>query len=53
MLGKDEEALYWLEKAFQSKKSTDMSWNLHFRILHEHPRYKAILKEMGLSGYQF
>jgi len=53
MLGKDEEALYWLEKALQSSISPEMSWNLHFRILHEHPRYKAILKEMGLSAYLF
>jgi TolB-like protein len=50
MLGKIEEALTWLEKAHQLDKiSVGISYNIHFRSLHDHPRYQAILKEMGLS----
>ncbi len=49
ILGKDTAALYWLEKAFISHQTTQMSWNLHFKNLHNHPRYIAILKGMGLE----
>ena len=50
ILEKFEEALDWLEKAFQLDKiSVGISYNIHFRSLHDHPRYQAILKAMGLS----
>jgi len=50
ILEKFEEALDWLEKAFQLDKiSVGTSYNIHFRSLHDHPRYQAILKGMGLS----
>jgi hypothetical protein len=49
-LGQFEEALYWLEEGFQlDKVGAEISYNIHFRSLHENPRYQAILKGMGLS----
>jgi len=52
ILGKFEEALYWLEKAFKLHEiRLEMSYNIHFRSLHENPRYQAILKEMGLAVF--
>ena len=50
IIGKDEEAMYWLEKAYESNKiSPHMSFDLHFNNLHNNPRYIAILKKMGLE----
>ena len=51
LLGKDEDALYWLEKAFQIHQYdlNLMSFNIQFRPLHDHPRYQAILEGMGLE----
>lgn len=49
MIGQNEEALYWLEKAFKAHQTTQMSWNLHFKDLHNNPRYIAILNGMGLN----
>jgi tetratricopeptide (TPR) repeat protein len=52
MIGMDEEAMYWLEKAFEAHQTTQMNWNLHFKNLHNNPRYIAILKGMGLDDYK-
>ena len=52
IIGEDEEALYWLEKAFESHQTTQMNWNRNFKTLHNHPRYIAILKGMGLEKYK-
>jgi TolB-like protein len=49
MIGEDEKALDWLEKAYESHETTQMSWNLHFKNLRNNPRYIAILKGMGLN----
>ena len=50
LIGEDEKALEWLEKAYMSQKiSPSMSFNLHFKNLHKNPRYIAILKKMGLD----
>jgi len=54
MLGKIEEAMYWLEKAFHSNRlNLRMLYSIHFRSLHDHPRYLAILKGMGLGGLDY
>ena len=50
MIGEDEKALDWLEKAYESHQTNQMNWNLHFKNLHNNPRYIAILKGMGLGG---
>jgi tetratricopeptide (TPR) repeat protein len=52
MIGMDEESMYWLEKAFEAHQTTQMNWNLHFKNLHNNPRYIAILKGMGLDDYK-
>ena len=49
IIGEDEEALDWLEKAYESHETTQMHWNRHFKNLHTHPRYIAILNGMGLN----
>ncbi len=49
MIGMDDEAMDWLEKAFEANQTTQMNWNLHFKNLHNNPRYIAILKGMGLG----
>ena len=50
LIGEEEKALEWLEKAFISGEiSPEMSYNIHFRNLHNNPRYIAILKKMGLA----
>ena len=49
MLGRNEEALSWLEKAFQVKAiNTWISFTFDFRTLHDNPRFQAILRGMGL-----
>lgn len=50
LIGEDEKALEWLEKAFMlNKLSPEMSFYIHFKNLHNNPRYLAILKKMGLD----
>lgn len=50
LIGEDEKALEWLEKAFMLNKiSPEVSFNIHFKNLHNNPRYLAILKKMGLD----
>ncbi|MDX5585725.1 MAG: hypothetical protein QNK20_12585 [Aureibaculum sp.] len=50
MLGRYEEALPWLEKAFQLHAlSPWISFNFNYRSLHDNPRFKAILQGMGLE----
>jgi TolB-like protein len=51
IIGEDEEALDWLEKAYESHETTQMTWNRHFKNLHNNPRYIAILEGMGLNLY--
>jgi tetratricopeptide (TPR) repeat protein len=52
MLGRDEEALYWLERAFQTHSNSSWtSFNIHFKKLHDNPRFQAILEGMGLGNY--
>jgi TolB-like protein/uncharacterized protein HemY len=51
MIGEDEKAMDWLEKAFELNRiSPSMSFNIHFTNLHNNPRYIAILEKMGLAG---
>jgi len=50
MIGEDEKALDWLEKAYESHQTNQMNWNLHFKNLRNNPRYIAIVKGMGLEG---
>jgi len=49
MLGRYEEALPWLEKAFQLHQNQYIGFNLHFKALHDQPRFQAILEGMGLG----
>ena len=51
MIGEDEQAMDWLEKAFNSNKaSPHLSFHIHFKKLHNNPRYIAILENMGLAS---
>jgi TolB-like protein len=50
MIGEDEKALEWLEKTYIfGRISPEMSFSIHFKNLHNNPRYIAILKKMGLA----
>jgi len=50
MLGRFEEALHWLEKAFQLRAvGTYIGFEFSFRSLHDNPRFQAILQGMGLE----
>ena len=50
MIGEDEKAMDWLERASNLGKIFPvMSFNIHFKNLHNNPRYIAILKKMGLE----
>jgi TolB-like protein len=50
MIGEDEKALYWLNKAYEAHETTQMNWNLHFKNLRNTPGYLAIMKGMGLEN---
>ena len=51
MIGENEKAMDWLEKASNMHMiSPHLSFNIHFKNLHNNPRYIAILEEMGLGG---
>lgn len=49
MMGKYEEALDWLEIAFQSGQTRTIKREYAFRPLHDHPRFQAILQKMDLE----
>jgi len=53
-LGKNEETLNWLEKAFEENYTSlpAINNNRDFDILRSEPRFQAIIKKMGLSEYQ-
>jgi TolB-like protein len=51
LIGKDEQALYWLEKAIELGECPEMSFRLEFKNLHENPRYIALLDKMELTEY--
>jgi len=53
-VGKKKEALYWLEKYFDSKAINlpRINNNPRFEILRSEPRFQAIINKMGLSEYQ-
>jgi TolB-like protein len=53
-LGKKEEALNWLDKAFEEKNTGLPAVNNDpiFENLRSEPRFQAIIKKMGLSEYQ-
>jgi len=53
MIGEDEKALYWLEKAYTANHTSEMSFSIHFRNLHNNPRYIAILNGMGLGAQKY
>ena len=50
LIGEDEKAMEWLERAFASNQiNAQLSFNFHFKNLHNNPRYLAILNKMGLE----
>ena len=50
MIGEDEKAMDWLERESNLGKILPvMIFNIHFKNLHNNPRYIAILKKMGLE----
>ena len=53
MIGEDEKTLDWLEKYIEVDCTPlpDISFNIHFKSLHDHPRFIAILEKMGLAEF--
>ena len=53
-IGKQEEALDWLEKAIENPPPgfADINNDPDFDNLRSEPRFQAIINKMGLSGYQ-
>ena len=51
MIGEDEKTLDWLEKYFEEDGTPipDISFNIHFKCLHNHPRFIANIEKMGLA----
>ena len=48
-LGNKDKAFEWLEKAFQNKEDLAViRWRIHYESLRDDPRYKDLLKRMGL-----
>ncbi len=48
-LGDKDKAFEWLEKAFQNKEDLGFTiWRIHYQSLRDDPRYKDLLKRMGL-----
>jgi serine/threonine protein kinase/Flp pilus assembly protein TadD len=49
-LGDKDKAFEWLEKDFQARngKLVEIRWQLQFEPLYDDPRYKDLLKRMGL-----
>ena len=48
-LGDKDKAFEWLEKAFQNKEDLGFTrWRIHYGPLRDDPRYKDLLKRMGL-----
>jgi tetratricopeptide (TPR) repeat protein len=49
-LGDEDKAFEWLEKDFQARngKLPEVRWQLQFESLHKDPRFKDLLKRMGL-----
>jgi serine/threonine protein kinase/Tfp pilus assembly protein PilF len=49
-LGDKDKAFEWLEKDFQNRQGSlgDIKWRIHFETLRDDPRYKDLLKRMGL-----
>ena len=53
-VGKKEEALYWLEKYFDTRSSgvPRINNNPYIETLRSEPKFQAIIAKMGLSKYQ-
>jgi len=53
IIGEDEKALEWLEKYVESRECPTLaiSFNIHFKNLHNNPGFIAILEKMGLDEY--
>ncbi len=48
-LGDNDKAFHWLEKDFHEKADIGfVRWRVHFESLRDDPRYKDLLKRMGL-----
>ena len=49
-LGEKDKAFEWLEKDFQTKgEVSNIRWGIPFESLRDDPRYKDLLKRMGLA----
>jgi hypothetical protein len=53
MIGEDEQAVEWLEKAYNLRLThiAEMGFNIHFKNLHSHPRFIVILKKTNMYLY--
>jgi len=48
-LGEKDKAFAWLEKAFQAQEDLgDSRWRIPYESIRDDPRYKDLLKRMGL-----
>lgn len=50
-LGDKDKAFAWLEKDFVARNGSlgDIVWRIHFKSLRDDPRYKELLRRMGLA----
>ena len=51
LIGEDEKALEWLEKSLEKNKSLspEINFNIHFKNLHNNPRFIALMETMELE----
>jgi len=48
LAGRYEDALYWLEKAYEAYQTTTLKRDIAFIQLHDDPAFRSILQRMGL-----
>jgi hypothetical protein len=53
LLDEKEKALNWLEIAMEQRipKIPRINSSVNFKNLHSEPRFKALIKQMGLTDY--
>jgi len=54
MIGADEKAMEWLEKALLlNKLHVRISYSIHYKNLHNNPRFLALLEKQGLTPQSY